>query len=92
MDSEAKRMKQIALAHQLLRVTQSEDWKTIILPYFSGEREVMIEAMASMTDALQLMRYAGSVQTLSNAVMGLETQCKRVIDAGIEEKLGKYHA
>ncbi len=90
MDAEAKRLRQLELAHRLMEVVQSEAWKTVIVPYFESERAVMIEMMASMTDSLQLMRYAGSIQTLTNAVLGLEAQVKRVIEANMEKKMKKF--
>lgn len=87
MDSDAKRL---ALAHDLLSMTQTDSWRSIILPYLQGERDVMIETMASMTDSLQLMRYAGSVQTLTSLI-GLESRCQHVITQGIDQKLEKFH-
>jgi hypothetical protein len=90
MDSAAATAKRVALAHNLLSMAQSETWQTVILPYLQGERDVMIETMASMTDSLQLMRYAGSVQTLTSLI-GLEGRAKQVIAAGLEQKLEKFH-
>lgn len=87
MDSNAKRL---ALAHDLLEMTQTASWRSIILPYLQGERDVMIETMASMTDALQLMRYAGSVQTL-NSLIGLESRCQQVITKGVDQKIEQFH-
>ena len=82
--------KRIALARDLLTVTQSEAWTKVILPYLQGERDVMIETMASMTDSLQLMRYAGSVQTLTS-LLNLENRAKTVIAKGVEEKMEKFN-
>jgi hypothetical protein len=46
--------------------------------------------MASLTDSLQLMRYAGSVQTL-NSMLRLESRCQEIIRQGIDEKLEKFN-
>lgn len=43
-------------------------WKETILPYLERERLLQIEMMASMTDALQLMRYAGAVQAIGSLI------------------------
>jgi hypothetical protein len=90
MDQKERKTKQIALAHKLLEVIQTPEWQSVMLPYFTDERDVMIETMASLTDSLQLMRYAGSVQTL-NSMLRLESRCRQIIEQGIDEKLEKFN-
>lgn len=82
---------QLALAHRLLEVAQSEVWRTVIVPYLEQERALIIELMASQTDSLQLMRYAGSVQTFQSLI-NLESQARRVISSGLDKKLEKFHS
>jgi hypothetical protein len=81
--------KRLALAHRLLEVVQSEAWQRVMVPYLEDEKSVMVEAMASQTEALQLMRYAGSVQTF-HKLIHLEQQVKNVIAEGAEKKMSQF--
>ncbi len=71
--------KKRVLASRLLEAVRSPMWEETVLPYLEGERAAMIELMASLTDALQLMRYAGSIQTL-NSLIHLEKRAKEVLE------------
>lgn len=89
MTPEEKSSEVLALAHRLLEVTRSEQWRTVLLPYLEKERDVIVEMMASQTDALQLMRYAGSVQTF-HRLLNLESQAKEVIERESSKKLSRF--
>lgn len=89
MTPEEKSAKALALAHRLREVTQSEVWNQVMVPYLQQEMAVIIEMMASMTDALQLMRYAGSVQTF-HGLLNLESRAKEVIERESEKKLSRF--
>lgn len=89
MTPEEKSAKALALAHRLREVTQTEAWNQVMVPFLQQERDVIIEMMASMTDALQLMRYAGSIQTF-HQLLNLETRSKEVIDRESEKKLSRF--
>lgn len=58
----------LALAHRMIEAADSPLWRETILPYLERERLLQIEMMASMTDALQLMRYAGAVQAIGSLI------------------------
>lgn len=58
----------LALARRMIEVAESQMWTETILPYLEQERLLQIEVMASMTDALQLMRYAGAIQALGSLI------------------------
>jgi hypothetical protein len=82
--------KRLALAHRLMEVVKSEMWVNIVVPYLKDEQTVLIENMASQTESLQLMRYAGSMQTL-NSMIHLEAKCKQVIEGNMERKLKHFN-
>jgi hypothetical protein len=86
LEAEARRL---ALAHQLLDVCRSEAWQKVIVPYFEGEQRVLIANMASQTEALQLMRYAGSLQTFQSLIQ-LESTVRNLISTASEGKLAKF--
>ncbi len=81
--------KRLALAHRLLDVCRGKEWQEVLVPYFEGEQKVIIANMAAQTDALQLMRYAGSVQTF-HSLIHLEETCKNLITTATEAKLQKF--
>jgi len=87
---EVANTKRLALAHRLLEVVQSEQWQKIVVPYLKDEQTVLIENMASQTEPLQLMRYAGSMQTFASLIH-LEAKCKQVIEGSMERKLKHFN-
>lgn len=89
MTTEERSAKALALAHQLREVAQSEAWNQVVVPFLRQERDMMIEMMASMTDSLQLMRYAGSIQTF-HQLLNMDSRAKEVIDRESEKKLSRF--
>lgn len=87
--SEDQARKRLALAHRMAELTSSALWREIAVPYFEEEQKVNIENMASLTDPMQLMRYAGAVQTF-HALIHLEQQVRSVIESTTEKKLSKF--
>jgi len=91
MTEEEKTSKKLALAHRMLEASHSEVWQNAIFPYLERETQLQADLMASMTDALQLMRYAGAFQAL-RSLMRLEEKAKEVIEKAADAKLKKYKA
>lgn len=78
----------LALAHRMLTAARSETWLEAVLPFLIEERAIANDLMASQTDPLQLMRYAGAVQALTSLIK-MEERAKAVVDASLNEKLKK---
>jgi hypothetical protein len=66
------------LARQMIEASESRVWQKVILPYLERERNLQIENMASQTDAMQLMRYAGAAQALGS-LMRMGDQARLVL-------------
>lgn len=67
------------LARSILEATRSSAWRDVIHPYLERERLNQIEMMASMTDSLQLMRYAGAIQAIGS-LMNMDRQAKKILE------------
>lgn len=74
-----KQQKRLELARKIIQVAESNLWKEVLLPYIEQERQLQIENMASQTDAMQLMRYAGAAQALGN-LLRMESQARTLIE------------
>lgn len=75
-----------SLATRMLEAAESDVWKNVILPYLEQERALQIENMASQTDAMQLMRYAGAAQAIGN-LMRMEFQARQVLEAEMKKQV-----
>jgi hypothetical protein len=89
MTEQEKSSKKLALAHRMLEAAASPVWRDVLLPYIEQERLIQIDLMASQTEALQLMRYAGAVQALKN-LSELEARARQVIEQENERNLGRF--
>ena len=67
--------RRLALAHRLLDGMPQEFWQQCLLPYLIDERDRIVNLMADCTDAFQMARYAGSMQTLTSLIR-LEQRCR----------------
>ena len=91
MTQEERQAEKLKLAHRMLEAAATPVWREVILPYIERERVLQIDLMASQTDALQLMRYAGAVQAMKSLIE-LVSCARQVIEQEQEKKLGKFSA
>lgn len=72
------------LARKMLAASETDVWRETILPYLEQERAIQIENMASQTDPMQLMRYAGAAQAIGN-LMKLESQARQFLESEMKK-------